>query len=85
MNWTEIIGLTAGILTSSSLVPQLVKTIRDKSAEDISIGMLIVLSLGVGTWVVYGALRNDLPIIVTNAFSFLLNITMIGLRLKYNK
>lgn len=85
MNWTEITGLTAGILTSSSLVPQLVKTIKEKSAEDISLGMLIVLSLGVGTWVVYGALRDDLPIIVTNAFSFLLNITMIVLRLIYNR
>lgn len=85
MNWTPIIGLVAGILTSSSMVPQVVKTIKEKKAEDVSLFMLVVLMLGVATWVVYGILRDDMPIIVTNSFSLLVNITMIVLRLKYNR
>jgi MtN3 and saliva related transmembrane protein len=85
MNWIQIVGLVAGTLTSSSLIPQLVKTIKEKKAEDVSIGMLLILMLGVATWVVYGFLREDLPIIITNSFSLLLNITMIVLRFKYNR
>lgn len=85
MNWTPIIGLIAGILTSSSMVPQVVKTIKEKKADDVSLFMLVVLMLGVATWVIYGIMREDMPIIVTNSFSFLVNITMIFLRLKYNR
>ena len=85
MNWTQAVGLFAGICTASSLLPQLIKTIKQKKAEDISKTMLFVLMTGVATWIVYGILRDDLPIIITNSFSLLLNITMIFLRLKYNR
>jgi MtN3 and saliva related transmembrane protein len=85
MNWTQVVGLFAGICTASSLLPQLIKTIKEKKAEDISKAMLFVLMTGVATWVVYGILRNDMPIIITNAFSLLLNITMIVLRYRYNR
>jgi MtN3 and saliva related transmembrane protein len=85
MDWTQAVGLFAGICTASSLLPQLIKTIREKKAEDISKLMLFVLMTGVATWVVYGILRNDLPIIITNSFSLFLNICMVILRLKYNR
>ncbi|MBB1285662.1 SemiSWEET transporter [Flavisolibacter sp. BT320] len=85
MDWTQAVGLFAGICTASSLLPQLIKTIREKKAEDISKLMLFVLMTGVATWVVYGILRKDLPIIITNTFSLLLNICMVILRLKYNR
>jgi MtN3 and saliva related transmembrane protein len=85
MNWTQIVGLFAGICTASSLLPQLIKTIKEKKAEDISKGMLFVLMTGVATWIVYGILRDDFPIILTNSFSLLLNITMVFLRFKYNR
>lgn len=85
MNWTQVIGLFAGICTSSSLLPQLIKTIRKKEAEDISKLMLFVLMTGVATWIVYGILRDDMPIILTNSFSLLLNITMLVLRFKYSR
>lgn len=85
MNWTQAIGLFAGICTSSSLLPQLVKTIKEKEVEEISKLMLFVLMTGVATWVVYGILRNDLPIIITNSFSLLLNIILIVLRFKYSR
>lgn len=85
MDWTQAIGLFAGICTASSLLPQLIKTIKEKKAEDISKKMLFVLMVGVATWIVYGVLRKDLPIIITNSFSLLLNIIMIYLRFKYSR
>ncbi|HUC82563.1 MAG TPA: SemiSWEET transporter [Flavisolibacter sp.] len=85
MDLTQIVGLFAGICTASSLLPQLIKTVKEKKAEDISKVMLLVLMTGVATWVVYGVMRNDLPIIITNSFSLLLNIVMIVLRIKYGK
>jgi MtN3 and saliva related transmembrane protein len=85
MDIIQIIGLTAGVLTASSLLPQLIKTIKEKKAEDISIVMLLILLSGICLWIVYGIKRNDFPIIATNSFSLLLNIIMIVLRIKYNR
>jgi MtN3 and saliva related transmembrane protein len=75
--WTVYIGIGAGVFTAISLIPQLVKIIREKKAEDISITMLVVLLAGVALWVVYGLLKKDYPIIITNSFSFLVNILTI--------
>jgi MtN3 and saliva related transmembrane protein len=83
MNWTQVTGLAAGILTASSLIPQVVKTLKEKKADEVSIKMLFVLQAGVILWIVYGFKRNDLPLIVTNIFSLLVNITMVVLRIKY--
>ena len=85
MDWTKIIGLTAGILTAGSLIPQVIKTIKEKKANDVSLGMLFVLVTGVSLWVVYGILRNDEPLIITNCFSVAINITMIILGIRYKK
>ncbi|MGN6400753.1 MAG: SemiSWEET family sugar transporter [Flavisolibacter sp.] len=83
MDWTQIIGLSAGVLTACSLLPQVVKTLNEKQAEDVSLLMLIVLQAGLILWIVYGIKRNDLPIIATNSFSLLVNIVMVVLRIKY--
>ncbi len=79
----QLIGLAAGILTSMSLMPQLVKTFKTKKAEEISFGMLITLMCGVSLWIYYGTLRSDLPINITNSFSLLLNIILLIFRIKY--
>lgn len=85
MNYISILGLVAGVLTSSSLLPQLIKIVKNKKVEDLSTGMFATLMAGVALWIVYGVLRDDFPIIATNAFSLLLNIIILFLRFKYKK
>ena len=65
------------------MLPQLIKVIKEKEAEDISILMLVVLMAGIALWVVYGIFREDWPIIITNSFSLLVNITLTFFRVKY--
>lgn len=79
------IGVAAGILTAISMMPQLIKTIREKKAGEISPFMLLLLMSGLALWVWYGCVRKDWPLIITNAFSFLLNSAMLILRLKYGR
>ena len=82
---TEIVGLTAGICTSISLLPQLIKLIKNKKAEDISLFYLFILSLGLALWIWYGILRNDVPILVTNGLSLVINGIIIVLGVKYKR
>jgi MtN3 and saliva related transmembrane protein len=84
-NQTEIVGLAAGICTSTSLLPQLVKLIKHKKADDISIFYLVILFVGLGLWIWYGILREDIPILVTNGFSLVINGIIIVLGVKYKR
>lgn len=77
------VGLFAGICTAISLLPQLVKIIREKKANAISYGMLGILMLGLISWIVYGFLKNDYPIILTNFLSLILNILIVIFTVKY--
>lgn len=83
--WTQIIGLAAGVCTAVSLLPQLIKIIREKRAEQLSLFYLFILLLGLGLWIAYGFLRSDLPIILTNIVSAILNIAVIVLSIRYRK
>ena len=85
MELTEWVGIIAGVLTASSMLPQVIKVFKEKKAEDISLLMLIVLLSGISLWIVYGVMRKDMPIIATNAFSLLVNLVLIVLRIKYKK
>jgi MtN3 and saliva related transmembrane protein len=84
-NLPLIIGIAAGILTAASMLPQVFKTLKTKQAEHVSPLMLVILICGVGLWMVYGIIKNDLPIILTNGFSILVNLVMLFLRWKYRK
>lgn len=85
MELIQVIGISAGILTATSLIPQLVKILKEKKADDVSPMMLIILMAGLGLWTTYGILKEDWPIIITNAFSFLLNGVVLGMRYRYSK
>lgn len=73
----NIIGTIAGVLTSVSMIPQLVKVLKEKDVENISWGMIVVLLTGVSLWVVYGILKDEWPIILSNGFSVLVNTTLL--------
>lgn len=84
-NSNEIIGLIAGIFTSSALVPQLVTTIKKKKAQDMSALLFLVMLTGNALWTYYGFTKSDFPIIATNIFSVTLNTIMLILKYKYRK
>lgn len=73
----NVLGIVAGVLTSVAMLPQLIKVIKEKNAEDLSWIMAIVLITGLSLWVWYGFLKDELPIILSNAFAVILNITLL--------
>ena len=84
MDIVQWVGIGAGLLTAFSMLPQLIKVIKEKKAEEISITMVIILIAGLSLWVAYGVLKEDWPLIITNSFSVLVNILLLIFRLKYS-
>jgi MtN3 and saliva related transmembrane protein len=85
MNTETLIGIIASGCTAASLIPQLVKVIKEKKAENVSLVMLAVLFVGLGLWVYYGVLKEDIIIIVSNSFSFIINVLLVVFTLKFKK
>ncbi|WP_240793823.1 SemiSWEET family sugar transporter [Antarcticibacterium arcticum] len=83
LEWTDVLGLVAGICTTAAVIPQIKKAWQTKKVEDVSPGMFIILIIGVFLWVVYGFTQKDMPIIATNGVSLGLNGFMLYLMLRY--
>lgn len=71
------LGFAAGIITSIGFLPQLVKGYTTKHLNDVSYWMPLVIAAGMILWLTYGLLRNDIAIIVANAFGVGCNILLI--------
>ena len=81
----NILGLVAGAITSVAMLPQLFKVLKEKDVEDLSLWMIVVLISGLSLWVWYGILKDELPIILSNAFAVLVNISLLICYLMYRK
>jgi MtN3 and saliva related transmembrane protein len=83
MNFITIIGLVAATLTTTAFLPQAIKSWRTKSAKDLSLGMFAIFCTGVFLWLIYGLLNHDLPIILSNAMTLVLALTILVLKIKH--
>ncbi|MBI2009897.1 MAG: SemiSWEET transporter [Candidatus Chisholmbacteria bacterium] len=78
-----LLGIVAGIITTSSFIPQLVKSWRTRHTKDLSLPMYLTLDLGIILWFLYGILTNDLPVLLANGVAFILSTTIIILKIRY--
>ncbi len=83
MDQVTLIGLLAGTLTTIAFIPQLQQTWRTRSAQDVSLGMLLTFTTGVFLWLVYGLLLDALPIILANLVTLVLTLAILILKLRY--
>lgn len=81
----NVIGIAAGVFTALSMLPQLIRLIKEKKSEEISPLAFSILLAGLALWIVYGIQRKDAPLIYTNCFSFLINIVILILGIVYRK
>ena len=83
MDVTNIVGFTAAFLTTISYIPQVIKVMRSKSTEDLSLATFLLLFLGLSLWLVYGILLKNAPLIVANIITlFFISMILIH-KLKY--
>jgi MtN3 and saliva related transmembrane protein len=78
MDAITLLGLAAATCTTVAFLPQVIKNWRTKSAGDLSFGTFGLFTLGVVLWLVYGALIDNIPIIVSNVVTlalYLANLT----------
>lgn len=83
IDFYEIIGLVAAVLTTASFLPQVFKTYKTKNTSGLSLTMYIVFFIGVVLWSVYGVFINSLSVILANSITAILALYLIFMKLKY--
>ncbi|MBI4393430.1 MAG: SemiSWEET transporter [Euryarchaeota archaeon] len=83
MDDVTILGIVAGTLTTSALLPQILQTWRTRSARDVSLPMFVVFCAGISLWLVYGLILGALPLILANGVSLVLGLSMVALKLRF--
>lgn len=76
------IGMGAAVLTTVAFVPQVLKTLRTRSAGDLSLTMLVVFSTGLALWFCYGLMIDSWPVMLANAVTLILNLVLLALKLR---
>ena len=83
MEGVEILGTVAGDITTLTFLPQVIKTSRDRSAKDVSLLMFVIAVVNEILWIIYGFMRNDWIIILTNAILMTMALTMIYFKFRF--
>ncbi|MBT8587410.1 hypothetical protein G6675_03830 [Polynucleobacter paneuropaeus] len=79
----ELIGYAAAFLTTFAFVPQAIVSWRTRDLSGVSLGMYSLFTLGVGLWLVYGLIIEKWPLILANAITLVLALSILVLKLGY--
>jgi len=79
-----MIGSIAGILTTLAFVPQVIKVIKTKDTEALSLGMYSIQVIGIALWLIYGLTIKDFALISANAVTLCMSLTILAYKLRYH-
>ena len=81
----DIFGYFAAILTTAAFLPQLIKTLKAKKADDVSLTTLIMFIIGVLSWIIYGYSISSNPILIANLITLILNLLILISKVYFSK
>tara|TARA_B100001027_G_scaffold142177_1_gene98930 strand:+ start:358 stop:618 length:261 start_codon:yes stop_codon:yes gene_type:complete len=79
----KYIGFFAAFCTTIAFLPQAIKVYKTKSTKDISLIMFIIFTLGVFSWLIYGLIINDLPVILANVVTLILSLFILLYKIRF--
>ena len=81
----DAVGVGAGLCSMASFVPQIVKILREKRVEAVSLRMYVVTVTGFTLWITYGLLLGSWPVWASNSVNLVLAGTILALKLRYGE
>jgi MtN3 and saliva related transmembrane protein len=83
MSWISILGMAAATSSTVSYLPQVIRTWRTRSTNDISLGMFSLMVWATNLWLLYGIAAADGAIIISNSLCLVLSGTILYFKLRY--
>lgn len=85
MNWIEIAGHTGAFLSSVTFIPQVYRVWKTKSANDLSMTMMLIVVSSTIIWLVYGIALDLWPVIVANSIICVLSLMLVYFKVAYGR
>ena len=85
IDYIEIIGLIAAVLTTAAFLPQVYKTWKTKDVSSLSLPMFSMFFIGVVMWLIYGLLIESPAIILANAITVVSSFLLVYFKIKYKE
>jgi len=85
MTSLDWLGLVATGFTTSSFIPQVWRTWQTRDVSGISLPTYVIITIGLGLWLIYGILRGDLPLTVANAVMVVLTGAITVMKIVFSK
>lgn len=82
-HYVEIIGMMAGVCTTGAFLPQMFRVLRTRSTSAISLPMYVILSLGVGLWIIYGMLMDAFAVMLFNSITLAFSISILIMKIMW--
>jgi MtN3 and saliva related transmembrane protein len=79
----QLIGFAAGTLTVVSFLPQVIQAWKTKKVKDVSFAMMALLMASAVTWIAYGVLTKDMPVILTNTVALTFQAAIMTAKIKF--
>ena len=79
----DAFGYLTATISTLSFVPQVWHTFKTRNVSGISLGMYSVFTVGVSCWLVYGLLLSAWPLILANAITLTLAISILVMKLRF--
>lgn len=76
-------GVIAGLCSMASFVPQIIKMLRERKADGVSLRMYAITIVGFSCWTTFGVLGGSWPVAVANGICLGLVIVIFALRLRF--
>jgi len=70
--------------TTIAFIPQAIKVYKTKHTKDISIGMFLLMSIGLIFWTIYGIMILSYPIIIANVVTIVFAVFILLMKIKFD-
>ncbi len=84
MGLSNIVGSIAAVALVMGYLPQTIMTIRTRNTDGISLMAFSLLTVGSTAFAIQGYLTGNIPLLVTNAISAVLNSVIVSIKIMNN-
>jgi MtN3 and saliva related transmembrane protein len=85
LSWQEILGFVSGAVMTSSMIPQVWRLFKLRSAREISLPFTLLFLFGTICWLSYGIVLGLAPVILWNGVTMVSALAMVYAKFKFDR
>ncbi len=70
----HIVGFIAAFFTTIAFIPQAYMVYKTQETKDLSLTTFVIFTLGLVSWLIYGLLIKEIPIIAANTITLVMGV-----------